>query len=324
MEVIAGGKKSPVNPVLKSIQPILENSKHVRINKVKLREFSKAFADSGTKHWMDSSPISLSSLDDSERLNFLFVFNSISFSYWGDPKWFVTYEGKSYERGTWCMLASLKRAIDEGKPILYPHYLANITKEELGEILRANVEIPLLERRSGILREMGKIVSRDYGDFDAIVRNANGDVLRLLEILVGDFPSFSDCSTYDGKTVCFHKRAQLLISDIIHSFPDQYGLQVNLGELTACADYILPMVLRYIEVMEYSAELAKKIDNRIPIPKDSSEENEIRANTISAVHELSMMLGLTSMDLNNYFWLAGQDIPEYVQYHLTEPRTTAY
>lgn len=107
-----------------------------------------------------------------------------------------------------------------------------------------------------------------------------------------------------------------------------YSLKLGLRDthrLTACADYILPLVLRYHEVIEYDSNLAFKVDHQIEIPKNSKEEIEIRAGTIMAVEKIKEALhqsDLTSMQLNDYLWIAGDRVPSTQSYHLT--RTTAY
>src|SRR3990167_10893845 len=84
--------------------------------------------------------------------------------------------------------------------------------------------------------------------------------------------------------VYFYKRAQLLIADIVQAFNGhEFGRLKNIDELTACADYKLPFVLRRLGIYTYSDYLANKIDNQEPIKKDIEEEIELRANTLWAV-----------------------------------------
>ena len=142
--------------------------------------------------------------------------------------------------------------------------------------------------------------------------------------IIGDFPSFYDASQYYRYEVTFHKRAQLLATDIATLFRFR-GVQT----LTACADYILPLVLRYKGILEYATELAQKVDNCVEILKDSREEIEIRASTLRAVELIKQrmkksrnIIDVTSMQLNDYLWLVGDEVPKEQQYHLT--RTTAY
>ncbi len=309
--------------IIESLESVLEQSTWVHINPDKVRNFAVNLGEKKSEHWTQYSPLASMRLDLREKAAFLFVFNAISFSYWGNPKWTIENEGQTYNRGTWSMIAAIQRAREENIPVLDSAYLANISVAELGYILRGNVEIPLLKERAAILREVGSVVTQNYGgDFIQVITSKKNSALYLVDKLVEEFPSFNDLSQYAGEPVYFHKRAQLLVSDLNYSL--KLGLR-DTHRLTACADYILPLVLRYHEVIEYDSNLAFKVDHQIEIPKNSKEEIEIRAGTIMAVEKIKEALhqsDLTSMQLNDYLWIAGDRVPSTQSYHLT--RTTAY
>lgn len=314
-----------MNQILESIKPVIEKSKHVRINKENLREICLKFNPDDVKYWMDESPFDLSKLDDQERLNFIFVFNSVNFCYWGDPKWTIEYQGKEYD-GAWGIIASIRKALDAQIPILDAKFLSALSQVDLSEILRGNITIPLFDERLKILQENGRMLTEKYhGQFSKVVENANKNVLTLLEILTTDFPSFNDSATYDGQKVLFHKRAQLAISDIYRTFRGQgFGDLKHIDQLTAFADYKIPQSLRKLGILKYSQKLTTKIDNKIQIPKGSEEEVEIRANMIWAIELMKKELktkipDVTSMDIDSYLWLLGQNkSSDDKPYHLTE------
>lgn len=320
------------NPVLKSIAPVVEYSAHVQIDRDRLRQFASRFMENDRKHWMSACKVDLSGLSDEEKIAFLFVFNSISFGYWGSPKWSVSLEGNMPQRGTLYLFHCLRKAVAEGKPILNPEYLATMRKEELAGILKGTSEIPLLETRYDSLRYLGFTTADWGGKFSKYLEVARGDAMSLLQVIC-DLISFWDTATYHGSSgdripVFFYKRAQLLVSDIHAVFGGKgYGHLARTRELTACADYILPMVLRHHGILVYDNALAEKVDGEVEIPRESDEEIEIRANTILAVELLKKELlgrfpGITSMQLNDYLWLSGAEVPENVKHHLT--RTVAY
>ena len=310
--------------IIKSVESVLGQSTHVHINEEKVRDFAEHFGGEKSGHWSRYSPLTSMQLDPQQKAAFLFVFNAISFSYWGNPKWTIENDGHTYNRGTWSMIAAIQRAMREDIPILDSSYLENISVDELGHILRGNVEIPLLNERAAILREVGSIVAQNYkGDFMSAITSVKRDSAPdLVDKIVYEFPSFNDSSKYHSEPVYFHKRAQLLVSDLNYFL--KLGLQ-DIHQLTACADYILPLVVRYWGILEYNSDLTFKVDNHIEIIKDSREEIEIRAGTIMAVEKIKKELHqppLTSMQLNDYLWLTGDTIPQTQFYHLT--RTTAY
>ncbi len=300
--------------ILRKVNYVSARAKDVSIDNLALSELADKVKAVDSKHWTEESPLNLTNYDEEQTAAMLFLFNAISFSYWGEPKW----QPLGYNRGTWNMIASLQNAVAEGVPLFDAGYLSTMPTTTLGDVLHAEHEIPLLNKRAAILRQVGDVVQHKYGgSFHEIVKQANGKVSRFLGNVLADFPSFEDVSIYQGQQIPFHKRAQLLSSDVAHLF----GLK-GTENLTACADYILPMVLREEEVLRYSDSLAEKVDNRVEVPKGSPQEVEIRAQTLVAVEKLSGRTGLTQMQVNDYLWLAGNDVPADREYHLT--RTTAY
>lgn len=319
-----------MNPVLESTKFVVENSNYVKINKDKINDFAKTFTREHTKHWWKDAPVDLSGLSDKEKLHFLLVFDSLSFSYWGDPTWTIEYPGKKSNSASFCLIYCIKRALDEGKPILDPKYLAKLNRVELANILRANVEIPLLDERLKTINQVGSVLTKKYNaDFSNMINEAGKDASKMVKLIVENFPSFDDTSVYKGKTIFFYKRAQLLASDINLVFDKKgYGEFKNTNEITAFADYKLPQVLRKLGIFSYTQELAEKIDHKILIPKGSEEEVEIRANTIWAVELIKEKVrekipDIDSVRVNDHLWLSSGKIPTTEKpYH--RARTTAY
>lgn len=317
---------SPRNPILRTIKPVLKDPKHVRLNLPALSLFARKFEQASLCSWMDRAPAGVPvNLTQEEKLTFLLVFNSISFSYWADhrsPKWLVEHDGQLLHRGTFSMLAALNRALEEGRPILDSAHLANLTELDLREILSGEGEIPMLKERLQILRNLGSSVQRHWNDFEEmfydLFRRSDSDAVKLMGLVANYLVAFWDSAPYGNSEIHFFKRAQLLVSDIHRVNGGLYAVE----ELTACADYILPMVLRHLGILEYSAALAEKVDRAIPLVSGSEEEIEIRALTIEAVQKLSNVLLVTPMQLNDYLWLARDDLGLGADYHRV--RTTAY
>lgn len=318
-----------MSKVLESTNFVTERAKHVKIKRSKINEFCKDFDHSHVGHWISEAPYDFTNLNDKEKLHFLLVFNSISFCYWGDPKWTVEYQGERFD-GSWGMITALGRAIENKIPVLNMKYLASISDKDFEKITKANVKIPLFEDRLEIIREVGYVMTKKFeGDFSKLIDKAEGDAMKLLNLILLNFPSFSDSSTYKGKTVYFYKRAQLLVSDIYQMFRGKsYGNLKNISQLTACADYKIPQVLRKLRILSYSKELAEKVDKKINILKGSEEEIEIRASTIWANELIKRKLKeriphIDSIHINDHLWLLGQiKLPDDKPYHLT--RTTSY
>ena len=317
------------NKIIESCKFVVENSEHVKINKEKVKKFCEYFDHKHIKHWFNEAPFDIKKLNTKDRLHFLLVFNSISFSYWGDPKWKINYKNKLFD-GAYGMIAAIFKAIENKFPILDAEYLSKINKKDFEKILEGNVQIPLFEERLNILRELGQILIKKFeGSFTNVIKKSKGDATKLLDLIIKNFPSFDDSAIYEGKKIYFYKRAQLLVSDIIQSFSEQeIGEIKNISELTACADYKLPFVLRRLGIFSYSNYLSDKIDNQIPLDKESKEEIEIRANTIWVVELIkngikNKIPNADSIHINDHIWMLGQQkLRNDKPYHLT--RTTLY
>ena len=318
-----------MNKILETTKYVVENSDFVKINHEKVEEFSNSFDHGKVTHWLSAAPYDFSHLSDEDKLHFVFLFNALSFSYWGSPKWTVEYKDKKHD-GSWGMILALGRGLDEGAALLDFEYCSRISKEEFSKILRGNTEIPLFEERWKILREIGEnIVAKYDGKVSNLINEAKGDAQKLVELIVKNFLSFSDTSPYKEKEIYFYKRAQLFVADIHQLFYEKsFGKLNNVDQLTACADYKLPQILRKIGILEYTTALAEKVDNKFEIPHNSPEEVEIRANTIWAVENIKEEVKkrnpqILSFEVNDHLWLATQEkFDGEKPYHLT--RTTAY
>jgi hypothetical protein len=318
-----------ISNILDTTKFVIENSDLVRINHERLTEFANGFDHGKAEHWLSAAPFNFSHFGDDEKLHFVILFNTLSFCYWGEPKWAVEYKDKTHD-GAWGMILALGRGIEEGATLLDYDFCSTISKEELAHILRGNTEIPLLEERWKILREIGLNMSATFGGKARnLIAEANGDAKKLLELIVQNFPSFSDVSPYKDKHVYFHKRSQLLVADIYQIFDGKgFGELKNVDTLTACADYKLPQILRKLGILEYTTALAEKIDTKTEIAHNSPEEVELRANTIWAVELIKQEVKkrspqIMSFEVNDHLWLATQEkFPDDKPYHRT--RTTAY
>ena len=317
-----------MNKILETTKFVIENSDLVKINHEKVTEFSKNFNPDKTDHWLNAAPFNFSHFSDEDKLHFLFVFNALSFSYWCEPKWTVEYKDKKHD-GAWGMILALGRGIEEGAALTNFEYCSKISKEEFAHVLRGNIETPLLEERWKILREIGLNMTAKFGGkAKNLLAEASGDAQKLLELIVQNFPSFLDIATYKEKEIYFYKRAQLLVADIFQIFGGKnFGALGNMDQITACADYKLPLILRNLGILEYNTALAEKIDNKIEIQKGSAEETEIRASTIWAVEFIKEEVKkrspqIMSFQINDDLWLATQGNNNGKPYHRT--RTTAY
>ena len=305
--------------IIKSCNYVSENSKYVKINENKLREFAESMEQVKTNHWLSFSPYNLLDLPIETIVNFLLVYESIDFSFWGNPKWTIQADGKN-EDGSIALLYAILRYVKEKNADF-----SEISKEEFAKILKGNVEIPLFEERYKIIRNVSKIVNEKMkGNFYEYIKDITSDI-ELFDLIIRDFPSFKDERTYNGKTIYFYKLAQLLTLDILHMRELKEGIKVDYSHLVGCSDYKIPQVMRGLGILEYNEELANIIDKKEEIKQNSIYEVEIRANMLIVIDLIKRKLNdrVCAIDINDYIWGQGKNKSINLKpYHLT--RTTNY
>ena len=297
--------------ILSTIEPVIPLLHHVHIDPERVRNLAVSLARSGLDlpAWRD--PV-FPKDDDGQTAALFCTANTVNFSFWGEPKWTVTYRGMRYD-GTFGLFASFLRALEEGIPIIEGPYLRDLTAEDLRHLFRGNVEIPMFDERLATLREAGWILVEKYeGSWLSLLNAANKSALSLVDLLTKDFPSFNDHAVIDGHAVNFHKRAQLIPAMLYGRFNgSSYGEFKDTEFLSCFADYKLPQILRRFGVISYGADLAHRVDSMIELPPGGREEVEIRAATIWCCELIrstcsQLVSGAMAVQVDAALWATGQ------------------
>ena len=278
------------SPVLRSLEPVLNNAKLVHINKEKLIDVA---------NWMayeefpkpDGSMLFDFGNDPDVLMDFTMVVNTMNFAFTDfttGVKFETDYQGKR-----WCdseaMLACMHRAINSGIPLFSGEYLANLTKEQFNTIFAGTIQMPMVDERVAIFNEVGRVLVEKYqGSYHNFVRSCSPRLYDqgngLLERLVTEFPRFNDVSDYHGNKVQIFKLAQLGIWGMhLALSPRGHWKLEDASELTAFADYIVPVGLRVMGIFEYAKELEDQINNLQEVKRDSYAEVELRASSIYCI-----------------------------------------
>ncbi|MBI4162565.1 MAG: hypothetical protein HY513_02685 [Candidatus Aenigmarchaeota archaeon] len=238
----------------------------------------------------------------------------MGFCYWaekGKEKWQVEWPKGNILAGGWYgVIACYDRALAEDIQVLNASWLMDIPEEDLRKIFRSATEseIPLFNERTEIMRNTAKILVEKFaGDPIFMLEKSEYDAVKLLQLLK-EFPNFHDVPTYMNEKVVFLKLAHLVAGefDRVLKSHGKGGLK-NMDQICVFADYKLPQLLRAYGVLEYSQELADKVDDYELIPKESNEEIEIRAGTIWGVELIRQILNShTSIELGQAIWLMSQ------------------
>ena len=306
--------------IIISCNYVSKNSKHVTIDEEKLNLFVENIKDIKMNHWLSSSPFGLLDLSDETIINFLLIYESINFSFWGEPKWTIdTNIGKL--DGSIALLYVLLQYVKESKSTDF----SSMSKKEFLKILKGNIKIPLFEERFKIIKEVSAIVNdKMQGNFYQYIKDITSDI-ELFETIIANFPSFKDERLYNKQTIYFYKLAQLLTSDILHIREQKEKIKVNYTHLVGCADYKIPQILRQFGILNYDNNLAKIVDNHSEISINSIYEVEIRANMITVINMINKKLNYKycRIDINDFIYMQKNNKNFKMRpYHLT--RCTNY
>jgi hypothetical protein len=277
------------NPVVQSLLPVIEASRHVRTHPDAIAEVASWMAYEEFTLPGDMFLFPLGD-DPGHVIDVLQLSNSLDFAFTDfstSVKFQTEYRGETWSDSD-AMNACIDKALEDGVPMTDGAWQARCSRDDLARIFSGNIEMPMLDERVEMLHEIGRVlVDRFDGRWSAwaatcdraLYAGGNG----MLERIQADFPRYHDVSLYDGREVQVLKLAQLGLWGLHATwrsrgepgFPD-------LDRMSAFADYIVPVGLRLMGLTSYSDELEARINRGDNLPRDSEEEIEIRAHTLYA------------------------------------------
>ena len=128
--------------VIDSCKYVMGNAKYVIINYDKLNEFITTINCKELKHWLSNNPYNILDLGIENVINFMLLFESIDYSFWGSPKWTIDTELGKKDGSDALLYVMLKYVREKSLDNLY-----NITYEEFKLMIKGNVEIPFIKER---------------------------------------------------------------------------------------------------------------------------------------------------------------------------------
>lgn len=281
-------------PVLQSVLPVVAASRHVTTNADEIGRVAGWLAYE--PYQMPHALLPFDIGGDADILTDYQMFvNTLNFAF-TDFETGVKYEAER-DGALWSdsegMVANILNAREAGIPLLTGAWMAEATLEDVSRVFTGTITMPMLQERTDILNAVGAtLVDRYSGRWANWVKScaprmyAGGD--GLLERLPVEFPRFRDISVYDGNDVQLFKLGQLGLWGLhaAHQVTGAFALE-DLGNMSAFADYIVPVALRLMRIFEYTPELEHKINTGVELPRDSEEEIELRAHTLYATAALT-------------------------------------
>lgn len=313
-----------LDKVLETNKFVVDNAKHVRINYDKATQLIDELLNFENVHYLTKVPYDVYNMNTRDIINFLLIYDAIDFSFWGNPKWTIDANGKNLDGGI-ALLHCIFNLFNGRNSIEVYYQLENMTLEDFKDILKGNIDIPLLEERYKIVTGIAKIVNTKMnGSFYDHIKDMNTDQ-EIFKTLISNFNNFEDTRTYNEKTIYFYKLAQLLTSDILHVIEIKEKRNVNYSNLLGCADYKIPQVMQSLGILEYDTKLLSLLETKTEIEENSEYEVEIRASMLVVINYIYEQINksIDRIDINDFIWSKSQDkTKKYKPYHLT--RTTSY
>ena len=98
--------------------------------------------------------VKLLNYEKDKLVNFILIYDSINFSFFGEPKWSIKVDNKILD-GSFALLNIIKIMFEQEDPITY---LNNISYHDFKNIFNQTNEIPLLDERYIIIKDVTNIV----------------------------------------------------------------------------------------------------------------------------------------------------------------------
>ena len=278
--------------VLSSLNPVIENLQTINLNLDQIMNVADWIA------YEDFPPPeqNISKNNPDEFIRTTMLINTLNFAFTdfeNSTKYEIIREGKVLSDSE-AMFVQIQEAISSGLQLYNGNVLSDLDDKQLKNIFKGNIEMPMMSERLDILLNVGAKLSDDYeGDWMNFINAGpkklydNGE--GLIERLTSEFPRFDDTSQYAEKyNVHFYKLAQLAFWGIHAELAGTGDFYIeDMQSMSAFADYIVPVALEVMKIVEYSEELRNKITNGEIIARDYLEEIEIRSTSLYITAKLT-------------------------------------
>lgn len=277
--------------VLHSIKPVIENLENLSIDLAQLTNEAKKL--STYNYEIKFSNNLKQKPEDVIRKTMLINTLNFAFTDFESQIKYTLNAGDNIYSDTDAMVYQIDQAVENGIDFYDGYFLRDITEKTFKSIFTANIDMPMATEKTNVLNKVGEILVEEFkGDWLNFIKSGpkklyqNGE--GLIERLIFQFERFRDTSTYLGEEIYFLKLAQLAFWGIHRELANHGDFYIeDMENMTAFADYIVPVALEKMNIVTYSDKLKSKIEEGVLIEPDSIEEIEIRAVTLFVTAQMT-------------------------------------
>jgi hypothetical protein len=276
---------------------VAERARHVRIDRDAIAPYAESLELTPGHDGADPA-VHLTDGDREARAAFWLTLDAINFG----SGWFPTLRKRPGQSGYHTVAAGVTERFERDGP-WPPEELQDMTAATIATALGQDPAHELMALFARSLADLGAHINTEHGgSFAALVDAAGGSAVTLAAQLSGT-TCFADASPYDGRTIPFLKRAQIVGADLHRARVATFD---DLERLTMFADNLVPHVLRLDGVLDFAPALTARIDAGELIAHDSPEEVEIRAVALHAVELIATARPDShAADIDQLLWLRG-------------------
>lgn len=292
-------------------QKFYKNLSHVAINIPRLEKMAAQVKPNALLLPTWTEPWCINAAPE-KTLSWIFLFNSINYSYWSDSPWATTVRGKVYgaDDPAYGVMAALSAALEHGTPLDDPKWLEQVDEDDIKAIFYPAPgyhPLSLITERVAALRELGEIFAH-YGGAIGLLESCQFSASKLALFLSTQTETWSDSWEYKDEVFNFAKRAWMVGGMIYGRFLDDPTRCITDPTTVPCfSDYRLPQYLFGSGILEYDNALADKVLNSITMESGEPMEIELRIATQIAAQKLYTRLKerfpqVKSLQIDSFLW----------------------
>jgi len=301
---------------LGNIKYVVNNARYVSINQIRLSDVCKSINLS--KNDIKRPYCQLVFNDLNERVNFLLIFASINFAFWGSN---LQYRRKGLNHlGSLAVMMGLYDRWKTISQLITTNQIEKFSASDFNHIIDKQ-PILLLQERVNLIKQTGHaLFNKLNNSYLNLLEKVHYDISKIVTATIKLIPSFKDWSRYNGKTIIFNKRIQALISHLYYLAELKHKIH-DINILTGLADYRLPQLFRHLGIIKYVKSLEQTVDKQIELKHNSPQEIEIRCFTLWIIELMKkQLLSITgnqysAIQIDNYFWWISRNSHCIIQPH---------